>query len=256
MNNDSVPAFARLAGKVAVITGGASGIGLCIARRFHREGAAVVIADISGQQQAIADSLGPRALAVRADVSVAVDVRDMIAAAVTHFGGLDILCNNAGIDGDINPIAEVEDDQFDRIVAINLRGVFLGIRHAIPALLARGGGSIINIASAAGIAAVPGLTPYGATKAGVMALTRGAAVEYARQHIRVNAICPGMIATALTDNLSADHAHDAARALAVTPMSRAGQVEEVAATALFLASAESSYITGASLPVDGGYTAL
>lgn len=246
----------KLAGKVAIVTGGAKGIGLAIARNFHAQGASVVIADISGDQDAVAASLGERALAVHADVSRSADVQAMIAAAVSHFGGLDILCNNAGIDGDIRPLGDVDEDSFDRIVAINLRGVFLGMRYAIPALLTRGGGSIINIASVAGITAVPGLTPYGASKSGVMALTRGAAVEYARQNIRVNAICPGMIATDLTQNLAADHAEDAARVLAVTPMGRLGQADEVASIALFLASSDSSYMTGVSLPVDGGYTVL
>jgi NAD(P)-dependent dehydrogenase (short-subunit alcohol dehydrogenase family) len=246
----------RLKNKVAVVTGAGSGIGRAIAERFYAEGASLVLADISGDENALARALGERALAVRADVTSSVAVRAMLNAAVERFGGIDILCNNAGIDGDIRMLADVDDDNYERIMAINLRGVFFGIKYAIPLLQRRGGGSIINIASTAGITATPGLSVYGASKAGVMQLSRSAAVEYAADKIRVNAICPAMIETPLVANLMKAHPEAAARVLAVTPMGRVGQPREVADVALFLASNESSYVTGVSLPVDGAYTVL
>lgn len=246
----------RLAGKVAIITGAAQGIGKAIAELFHAEGANVVLADIADGIHPLAATLGTRALAQRCDVTRGDEVRALVDVTLCHFGGVDIVVNNAGIDGEMRPLADVEDAQFDHIVAVNLRGVFLGTRYAMPALLARGGGSIINIASVAGITGVPGLGPYGAAKAGVIQLTRSTAVEYSSRGVRANAICPGMINTALTSNLLVDHREAGDRVIAVTPMARVGQVSEVARVALFLASDESSYISGASLPVDGGYTVL
>ena len=216
----------------------------------------MVVADISGNEVTVARELGDRALAVHVDVTSSNDVRAMLDAAARKFGGVDVVCNNAGIDGEMHLLADVDEDNYERIMAINLRGVFLGIKYAIPLLKLRGGGSIINIASTAGMTATPGLGVYGASKAGVMQLSRSAAVEYAAHKIRVNAICPAMIETPLVAHLLKTNPEDAARVLAVTPMGRVGQPREVADVALFLASDASSYVTGVSLPVDGAYTAL
>lgn len=246
----------RLQGKVAIVTGAASGIGLAIARRFHGAGASVVVADISGAEHAVAQSLGERAVAVHADITIAADVQSMVQAAVDRFGGLDILCNNAGIDGAFHALADYGEEDYERIMAVNARGVFLGMKYAIPLLQRRGGGSIVNIASTAGITVSPGLGVYGASKAAVIQLSRSAAVEYAKDRIRVNAICPAMIETPFTAELMKANPDAAAQVLAHTPLGRVGQPHEVADVALFLASDESSYVTGVTLPVDGAHTII
>jgi NAD(P)-dependent dehydrogenase (short-subunit alcohol dehydrogenase family) len=178
----------------------------------------------------------------------------MIAATTERFGRLDVLCNNAGIDGKTVPAGEMPSEAFDEVISINLRGVFLGQRHGIPAMLAGGGGSIINTSSIAAISASPGGVAYCAAKAGVLGLTRVAAIEYAQAGVRVNAICPGVIETPMVEALGMDHP-SLVGAIAATPAGRLGQPQEVAALTVFLASDESSYITGATLPVDGGFTA-
>jgi NAD(P)-dependent dehydrogenase (short-subunit alcohol dehydrogenase family) len=246
----------RLQDKIAIVTGAGSGIGLAIAKRLHQHGAKLVVADISGKQNELAAELGSDVIPIHTDVSKPDDVAVMIDTAISRFGRIDVLCNNAGIDGEMHMIADFEVDSYDRVMAINLKGVFLGMKYAIPHMAENGGGSIINLASTAGIVATPGLGIYGATKAGVIQLSRSGAVEYASKKIRVNAICPAMIETPLVSALLKTNPEDAARVLAVTPMGRTGLPEEVADVALFLASDESSYVTGVALPVDGAYTAL
>ncbi|PQM47980.1 Dihydroanticapsin 7-dehydrogenase [Mycobacterium talmoniae] len=183
----------------------------------------------------------------------------MITAARDAFGGVDVLCNNAGVDGDIVPTADCSLENFERVLAVNTRGVFHGLRHAIPAMLERGGGSVINTASVGGQVSFPFLAAYCASKAAVLALTRSVAIEYGTQGIRSNAICPGVVRTALLESIQHRDPETAqgliANAEAMTPLGRLGSPGEIATMAVFLASDESSFLTGAALAVDGGYTA-
>lgn len=248
----------RLKDKTALITGAGSGIGRQTALLFAAEGARVVCADIDHDraQETAAQIGGDRAVPVRADVSQDADCRRMVAAAETAYGRLDILFNNAGIshidDGDAQATDEAV---WDLTMAVNLKGVFLGCKHGIPALLRAGGGSVINTASFVALlgAATPQLA-YTASKGGVLALTRELAVVHARQNIRVNALCPGPLRTELLMKYL-DTEAKRQRRLVHIPMGRFGEATEIARAALFLASDESSYITGTDFSVDGGITA-
>jgi NAD(P)-dependent dehydrogenase (short-subunit alcohol dehydrogenase family) len=246
----------QLQDKVAVITGAGSGMGRATARLFASEGAKVVIADVNKHNaDSAAAQIGPAALPVHADVSKSEDVRAMIDAAVTTFGKLDILYNNAGFSGPHQPLDAVDDDFLDALYGVNLRGVCLGIKYAIPAFRANGGGVIINTASAMGLKGRKGLAAYGAMKGGVVALTQGAALDYATENIRVNSICPGMIFTGLA-GAAPDSSGDPPEYAGASAMERFGSADEIATAALFLASSASSFITGVNLPVDGGFVQL
>ena len=249
----------RLKDQVALITGGASGIGRESATLFAREGAAVVVADVSDEAgretvQAI-EPEGGRALYVRADVSSDADCAAMVAAAEEGFGKLSVLFNNAGVMlGDDGDAESTSDETWQRTIDINLKGVFLGCRHGIPALRRAGGGSIINTASFVALmgAATPQLA-YTASKGGVLAMTRELAIIHAREGIRANALCPGPLRTKLLmDFLDTDEKRN--RRLVHIPMGRFGEAREMAQAALFLASDESSYMNGAEFVVDGGIT--
>src|SRR3984893_6819129 len=250
----------RLEKKVAIITGGASGIGLETARLFAREGARVAVVDVNDAAgRAAVEELqagGGEGIYVHADVAEAADAAAMIRAAEDAFGRLDVLFNNAGIshaeDGDAT---STEEAVWDLTMRINLKGVFLGCKHGIPALRRAGGGSIINTASFVAIlgAATPQLA-YTASKGGVLAMTRELATIHARERIRVNALCPGPIRSELLMSfLDTDEKRE--RRLVHIPMGRFGQAQEIAQAALFLASDESSFMTGATFLVDGGITA-
>jgi NAD(P)-dependent dehydrogenase (short-subunit alcohol dehydrogenase family) len=246
----------RLEGKVAVITGAASGMGKAMARLFVREGAKVVCADRSGAQDKVAASLGDAAVAVQVDVSVAAEVERMVATAEEKFGKLDVICNNAGFGGGLMPFADFTEEHYDRVVATNMKGVFLGMKYAIQAMLRNGGGSVVNTASVAGMVGWMGHGVYGGAKSGVVQFTRCAALDYAAQNIRVNAISPGIFWTGLsgaTDDVPVPPADK--KMPYDIPIARWGLAEEIANAALFFASDESSYVTGVIMPVDGGFSA-
>jgi NAD(P)-dependent dehydrogenase (short-subunit alcohol dehydrogenase family) len=250
----------RLEGKVAVITGGGSGMGRVASELFASEGARVVVADGSDEPgeatvQAI-DAAGFDAAYVRADVSKPADAEAMIASAVERFGRLDILYNNAGVMlADDGSVADTSEDIWDRTLAINVKGVALGCKYGVPAMIASGGGSVINVASfVAWMGAATSQTAYTASKGAVLSMTREIAVEYARRGVRCNALCPGPIDTPLLAELLSDPARRQRRLVHI-PMGRLGRAEELARAALFLASDDSSFMTGASLIVDGGITA-
>jgi NAD(P)-dependent dehydrogenase (short-subunit alcohol dehydrogenase family) len=245
--------------KVAIVTGGASGIGRASVELFAAEGAAVVIADLADDNgQALADELaskGHTATYVHVDVAREGDVQAMVTLALSHYGRLDVLFNNAGIDGDQAPTADASVDNWDRVINVNLKGVFLGTKYGLQAMLRSGGGSIINNASVAGLVGFPGIPAYCAAKGGVVQLTRAASLEYATAGVRVNCLCPGVIDTPMVERFTAGNPEAQAQMSAMEPVGRMGRPEEVAELALFLASDKSSFITGAVIPVDGGFVA-
>ena len=247
----------RLEGKVAVITGGGSGMGKVASELFAAEGANVVLTDVNDEAgEATASSIGERAFYVHADVSKEADAQAMVAAALERFGRLDVLYNNAGIMPlDDGSVTDADGSIWDAVLAVNVKGVMYGCKFGIPAMLEHGGGSIINVASfVAWMGAATSQTAYTASKGAVLAMTREIAVEYARKGIRCNALCPGPIETPLLLALLSDDAKKQRRFVHI-PMGRLGTVEELAKAALFLASDDSSYMTGSSLIVDGGITA-
>ncbi len=247
----------RLQNKVAVITGAGGGIGRASARRFAAEGARIVAVDADeGAGRATVGEVtaaGGTAVFARADVSRSADVEAMIAFAESRFGALHVLFNNAGIFPDADgSVTDTVEAVFDQVIAVNLKGVFLGCKYGIPALLRAGGGVIINTASfVAVMGSATSQSAYTASKGGVLALTREIAIEFARRGIRANALCPGPVNTPLLQSLLADPAARARR-LVHLPMGRLAEPEEVAAAALYLASEESSYVNGMTFLVDGG----
>lgn len=250
----------RLKGKVALITGAASGIGRETALLFAKEGASVVVADVSDNdgKETVAriEAEGGQAVYTHADVSRAADSLNMVSVAEKTFGKLNVLFNNAGImHGKDDDAVGTEEDVWELTMAVNLKGVFLGCKHGIPALRRAGGGSIINTASFVALlgAATPQLA-YTASKGGVLAMSRELAVIHARENIRVNALCPGPLRTELLMNFL-DTEEKKQRRLVHVPMGRFGEAHEMAKAALYLASDESSYLTGSSFVVDGGITA-
>ena len=250
----------RLDGKVALITGGASGMGMVASRLFANEGARVVLTDVSDDAGvSVADGIradGGAATYVHADVSIEDDARAMVDAAVGAYGGLHVLYNNAGImPAEDGSVEATDGSVWDRVLAINVKGVAHGCKYGIPAMIDSGGGSIVNVASfVAWMGAATSQTAYTASKGAVLAMTREIAVEYARKGVRCNALCPGPIDTPLLAELLSDPVRRQRRFVHI-PMGRLGRADELAKAALFLASDDSSFMTGASLIVDGGITA-
>jgi NAD(P)-dependent dehydrogenase (short-subunit alcohol dehydrogenase family) len=249
----------RLQGKVALITGGAHGMGEAEARLFAREGAEVVVADVrDADAKTVVDAItaaGGRARFVRLDVTQEADWQNAVTTALSGFGKLDVLVNNAGISGTIDPDL-LSTSAWDRLMEVNAKGVFLGMKHAIPIMQKAGSGAIVNISSVSGFV---GQTivhmGYNASKGAVRLMTKSAAVQFAKDGLRVNSVHPGFMPPMLTSTATADP-ETRAKMLKAVPMGRAGRVEEVAHAVLFLASDDASYITGTELVVDGGFLAV
>ena len=246
----------RLDGKVALITGGASGMGRSEAVIFAKEGAKVVVADVlEAEGRQVADSLGGAGRFVRLDVTSESAWQEAVAATLASFGKLDVLVNNAGISGTFDPDT-LSTPAWDRLMDVNAKGVFLGMKHAIPVMEQAGAGAIVNISSVSGFVGQKGIhMAYNASKGAVRLMTKSAAVQYARAGIRVNSVHPGVLPAMRTSKATADPAFRQ-KMLAGVPMGREGRVEEVAYAVLFLASDEASYITGTELVVDGGWLAV
>lgn len=246
--------MSQFSGKVALVTGAASGIGRAVATALAERGASVVVADVSmaGQQtvEAISDA-GGQAAFVQTDIQDSAAVAAMVAAAVTQFGRLDIAVNNAGIDPEVAPEASWDEAVMDNVLGINVKGVFLCLKHEIAQMLKQGGGSIVNLASAAGLVGVANKPAYSASKHAVVGLTRAAALQYARHGLVINAVCPGAVDTPMLDNNLADPGFKDAVA-ATHPIGRLATPQDIAAAILWLCSAEAAYVSGHALAVDGG----
>src|SRR5438477_9923714 len=246
-------------GKVAFITGGSSGIGRATALAFARAGASVVVANIAEQGNQATTSLieqqGARALAVKCNVTQTDNVKTALDKTVAAFGHLDFAFNNAGIEPrKPAPTAEYDEEEWNRIIDIDLRGVFLCMKHEIPLMLAHGGGAIVNTSSGAGIIGIKGSPAYTAAKHGVIGLTKSAALDYAASNIRINAVCPGYIATPMMDRFTGGTPEGRAKVISEEPIGRIGQPEEIANAVLWLCSDAASFVVGHALVVDGGQT--
>jgi len=246
-------------GKVAVVTGSASGIGRASALAFASNGAKTVVADVSieGGEETVRmiKATGGDAFFVRADVSKAAAVEMLIHKVVETYGRLDYAHNNAGIVGTVAPTADSTEEDWDRTIAVNLKGVWLCMKYEIPQMLKHGAGTIVNTASVAGLVGTMGAPAYCASKGGVVQLTRAAALEYAKAGIRVNAVCPGVIRTPMVEGLIGGQAEAEAGFIAAEPIGRLGKPEEIAEAVVWLCSDAASFVTGVPMPVDGGWVA-
>ena len=246
-------------GKVALVTGGGTGIGRATALAFAREGAQVVIGNRNVQRgeetASMISKAGGTASFRRTDVLVAAEIEQLVDHAVKTYGGLDFAFNNAGVEGDIAALADQTEANFDAIMDTNVKGVWLSMKYEIPRMLQRGGGAIVNCSSVAGVIGFPNVAIYIASKHAVIGLTKTAALEYSAQGIRVNAVNPAVIDTEMVDRLAAGLSVKKDELIPLHPIGRLGRVEEVAEAVVWLCSAKSSFVTGHSLFVDGGFTA-
>lgn len=251
--------MAALDGRVAIVTGGSGGIGLAAAQAMSAQGAAIVIADINderGEQAAHALRLGDaRAHFVHTDVASEVEVTRMVEVALSIFGRLDCAFNNAGIEGAQALVGDGTTEDWDRVLDINLSGVWRCMRVEIPVMLAAGGGCIVNCASVAGLVGFAGIAPYVASKHGIIGITKTAALEYATAGLRVNAVCPGVIHTEMIERFTHGDPEAEAALVGTEPVGRLGEPHEVGAAVAWLCSDAASFVTGVALPVDGGYVA-
>ena len=249
----------RLDGKIALVTGGSSGIGRASALAFARERAKVVVADVTaeGGQETVRliKEAGGEARFLKVDVARAAEVETLITQTVAAYGRLDCAYNNAGIEGAFVSTTEYPEADWDRVLAINLKGVWLCMKYEIAQMLQQGGGAIVNTASGAGLVGVAGLSAYVASKHGVVGLTKTAALEYAKAGIRVNAVCPGVIQTPMVARLTSQRPEMAEALVAAEPMGRTGKPEEIAEAVVWLCSEAASFVTGHAMSVDGGYVA-
>lgn len=250
----------RLKGKVAIVTGAGSGMGQATAILFAQEGAKIVVAcrntGRDGEKTVAAiRKAGGEATFVKTDVSKAPDVQRMVQEAVNTYGRLDVLYNNAAVQGDVFLTPEVTEEVYQKYMDVNLKGVWLGMKYAVPEMLKTGAGSITNVASISALVGQRGLSHYAASKGGIIALTRVTAMEYAAKNIRVNCVCPGLVRTPIWDNMEKVSPGSLQKFVDGVPMGRYAKPEEIAQLALFLASDESSFITGSVIVIDGGATA-
>lgn len=246
-------------GKVTFVTGGGSGIGRVTAQAFAREGASVAVVGHTPEDNKETvrqiEEAGGQAIAVTCDVTRSVDIESAVQRTIETYGRLDFAFNNAGIEQPVKPILDVTDEEWNRVLDVNLRGIFLCMKHQLPPMLRQGGGVIINTSSGAGVMGIPGQGVYAASKFGLIGLTKSVALDYAAQNIRVNAICPGIIDTPMMDRFTGDTEAGRERVIAQEPVGRMGRPEEIASAVLWMCSDNAAFLVGHALVMDGGQTA-